>query len=153
MRPLQAFPVDASDDPFNLRLLDGASAIMLSGETAIGDFPAQAIALMNRVASLVENAETLPDEAGSTLDDEAIPSAVGGAIHELCRKLPVTKVICLTASGFAPKMISKYRLKQPILAVTNSIEVGRKVSLSWGVQPLVLELKFSRRSSDHTFGR
>ena len=61
----------------------------------------------------------------------------------------MTKVICLTASGFAPKMISKYRLKQPILAVTNSIEVGRKVSMSWGEQPLVLELKFSRRISDH----
>jgi len=142
-------PTKAEVTDISAAVLDGASAIMLSGETAIGDFPAQAIALMNRVASLVENAETLPDEAGSTLDDEAIPSAVGGAIHELCRKLPVTKVICLTASGFAPKMISKYRLKQPILAVTNSIEVGRKVSMSWGVQPLVLELKFSRRSSDH----
>jgi len=142
-------PTKAEVTDISAAVLDGASAIMLSGETAIGDFPAQAIALVNRVASLVENAETLPDEAGSTLDDEAIPSAVGGAIHELCRKLPVTKVICLTASGFAPKMISKYRLKQPILAVTNSIEVGRKVSMSWGVQPLVLELKFSRRSSDH----
>ena len=95
------YPTKAEVTDISAAVLDGASAIMLSGETAIGDFPAQAIALMNRVASLVENAETLPDEAGSTLDDEAIPSAVGGAIHELCRKLPVTKVICLTASGFA----------------------------------------------------
>ena len=46
-------------------------------------------------------------------------------------------------------MISKYRLRQPVLAVTNSVEVARQLSMSWGVQALVLDLKFSRRSADH----
>ncbi|MBI3769872.1 MAG: pyruvate kinase [Deltaproteobacteria bacterium] len=142
-------PTKAEVNDISTAVLDGASALMLSGETAIGDFPEQAISLMSRVSSVVENADAPELAADFTEKDEMIPSAIGGAILELCRKLPVTKVICLTASGFAPKMIAKYRLRQPILAVTNSIEVGRKVSMSWGVQPIVLELKFSRESADH----
>ena len=134
-------PTKAEVTDISAAVLDGASAIMLSGETAIGDFPAQAIALMNRVASLVENAETCAAMTraakGNSPDD---PTTTNRGPHRSSFG---------PASGFAPKMISKYRLKQPILAVTNSIEVARKVSMSWGVQPLVLELKFSRRSSDH----
>ena len=142
-------PTKAEVNDISNAVFDGAAAIMLSGETAVGDYPLEAVTLMDRVATIVER-EIL--EFGYTsLDGEekSIQSAIGRSIYEICRELPVTKVICLTARGFAPKMISRYRLRQPIIAVTNTNEVARKINLSWGVQPVVLDLDFTPHSADH----
>jgi pyruvate kinase len=142
-------PTKAEVNDISNAVFDGASAIMLSGETAAGDFPLQAVQTMNRIASSAEDHLAQFGYLNTQSEKNSIPSAIARSIYEICQDMPVTKVVCLTASGFAAKMVSKYRLKQPVIAVTNSAVVARQVNLHWGVQPALVDVEFTPESSDH----
>jgi pyruvate kinase len=142
-------PTKAEITDISNGIIDGAAAIMLSGETAVGSYPLEAVAMMKKIALAVEKDiekfRLRTFEAGAP----SIPNAIGRSVYELCVNLPITKVICLTATGFAPKFISKFPISQPIVAVTDSIEVARKVALYRGVESVVLDLKFTAHSCEH----
>jgi pyruvate kinase len=117
-------------------ILDGTDATMLSGETAVGKYPVESVAMMSRIAAEVEKA------AQNRVEEEGfanISDAVSKAILRLCRTMPVDKVVTLTRSGYTARMIARFRLSQPVVAVTQNDRVKRQLELVFGVYPVKIE--------------
>jgi pyruvate kinase len=122
-------------------ILDGTSAVMLSGETAIGAWPIAAVRTMSALALRAE--ESFP-EYGHLQNIRSEPThvvteAVSQASITMSRHLGAAAIITLTESGFTSRSISKYRPDCPILAVTVSQRVMRKLALNWGVIAVLFE--------------
>jgi pyruvate kinase len=129
-------------------ILDGAAATMLSGETAVGRFPVQAVELVARVTRAVEKFSDAQDAATNMArDDVSIPRAIGEVIGSLARILPITKIVAITATGYAARAVSAQRPPQPIIAVTNDALTARSLNLLSGVQGYHAGVSFSRRSN------
>ncbi|MBS3063460.1 MAG: pyruvate kinase [Candidatus Diapherotrites archaeon] len=113
-------------------ILDGADALMLSGETAKGEFPVEAVKTLASIARATEHMakSTFAEGAGRN-----VSKAIASAAAASCTMLHVSKVIVMTRSGYTARLISRYRLQQPILAVTASPAVKRQLMLYYGVQP------------------
>jgi pyruvate kinase len=122
-------------------ILDGADAVMLSGETAIGRYPVESVEMMKRIAERVE--DFLPyDEIWAQKNKEithSVTDAISHATVTTARDLGAAAIITSTQTGYTALMISKYRPKAPIIAVTPYNEVLRRMALYWGVQPLLIE--------------
>jgi pyruvate kinase len=119
---------------------DGADAIMLSGETAIGRYPVEAVRTMARIAQTVEaGLASFPHYIDGGLKEYHIPSAVGHAACQLADNLKARAIICFTQNGFTARILSKYRQPIPIVAVTTTESVQRRLALYWGVQSLLLQ--------------
>jgi pyruvate kinase len=130
-------------------VLDGAAAVMLSGETAIGDFPVDAVSVMRRVVDTVSRYdESSLNQAGSG-KTSTVPEAVADGIALMCRRLDVTKIVAITKSGYAARMIAARKPHQPILAVTNDQEAVRKFNLLRGVKGVYVNTPFFRASMEH----
>ena len=122
-------------------ILDGSSAVMLSGETAAGKYPVQAVRTM---ATLAVRTEASLREYGYLQKIQPNPSnrvteAVGLAVVNMAEQLNATAIICLTSTGFTARLISKHRPDCPILALTPSRAVVRKLCMNWGVVPIYWE--------------
>jgi len=132
-RPTRAEASDVAN-----AILDGSDAIMLSGETASGKHPLEALETMVRIALATENARqhlpgsTVPTEPGCTLAE-----AVAHAAVETATDLNAAAIIAPTVSGYTARMISHFRPACPIVAVTPSPSVQRELMLFWGVNPLL----------------
>jgi pyruvate kinase len=130
-------------------VLDGAAALMLSGETAVGKYPVEAVTTMRRVADAAHA------HLQSTLDRPAaepgssVPEAVGEAIAGICRRLGVTKIVAITKSGYAARMIAAHAPRQPIIAVSNDAEAARSFNLLRGTRGIHLDVEFPRTAMDH----
>ena len=117
-------------------ILDGSDAVMLSGETAIGQYPVEAVEMMTRIANETETA------VKSKVEDTAfvnISDTVSRAIQRICQSMPLDKVITLTKSGYTAKMIARFKIAQPIIAVTPDIKVKKQLELTFGVQPVFFD--------------
>ncbi|REE82685.1 pyruvate kinase [Paenibacillus taihuensis] len=133
-RPTRAEASDVANAVF-----DGTDAIMLSGETAAGKYPVESVQTMSRIAVRAE--ETLnyreiftrQANAQQTTVTEAISQAVANSALDLNAKAIITS----TESGYTARMISKYRPKSPIIAVTPAQQVMRRLALIWGVTPVL----------------
>jgi pyruvate kinase len=122
-------------------ILDGTSAVMLSGETAAGAYPVQAVKMMSTLAL---RAEAALGEYGYLQKIKPHPSnvvteAVSQAAVSMTRHLKAAAIISLTETGFTSRLISKYRPDCAILAITSSPVVARKLSMNWGVIPFLYE--------------
>lgn len=132
-RPTRAEASDVANAIF-----DGTSAIMLSGETAAGKYPVESVETMSRIALRAESALQYRElflqqsNASQTTITEAISQAVANTALELKAKAIITS----TESGYTARMVSKYRPKAPIIAVTPSVQVMRRLALVWGVIPI-----------------
>lgn len=131
-RPTRAEASDVANAIF-----DGTDAIMLSGETAAGNYPVEAVETMHKIASRVEQAldyrQILSKQTKSAVS--TITDAIGQSVAYTAMNLDVSAIITPTVSGYTAKMISKYRPKAPIIAVTANDHVCRKLALTWGVYP------------------
>jgi pyruvate kinase len=117
-------------------ILDGSDAVMLSGETAIGQYPVEAVEMMTRIANVTETA------VKSKVEDTAfvnISDTVSRAIQRICQSMPVDKVITLTKTGYTARMISRFKIAQPIIAVTPDLKVKKKLQLTFGVHPVHID--------------
>ena len=116
-------------------IFDGADALMLSGETAIGNYPKEAVAIMTQIIRETESAlpydEILVNKGKDLqpLTDDAISYA---ACHT-AQQLGAVAIIAFTSSGSTARRVAKYRPKVPILAITSNEVTQRQLSLSWGV--------------------
>ena len=122
-------------------ILDGSSAIMLSGETAVGDYPAKAVQTMSEIAL---RAESYLREYGylqiiSPNPANIVTEAVSHAATNMAANLKASAIFCLTESGFTPRMVSKHRPECPIFAITSARNVARRLALNWGVIPICYE--------------
>jgi len=116
-------------------ILDGTSAVMLSGETAVGKYPVEAVSTM---ATIARRAEASLNDYGYLQRIKPHPSniiteAVSQAAVSMSTQLKAAAIISLTETGFTSRLISKYRPDIPILALTSSTMVARKLSMNWGV--------------------
>ncbi len=122
-------------------IFDGTSAVMLSGETAVGAYPVEAVRTM---AGLALRAEGSLGEYGHLQHIRSEPThvvteAVSQAAITMADHLEAAAIITLTESGFTSRAISKYRPERPILAISVSPAVVRKLALNWGVTALLFE--------------
>lgn len=133
-RPTRAEASDVANAIF-----DGTDAIMLSGETAAGTYPVEAVQTMHNIASRAESAldhkEILSNRSKD--NEHNITDAIGQSVAHTALNLDVNAIITPTESGHTARMISKYRPKAPIVAVTSQESVTRRLSLVWGVYPQV----------------
>jgi pyruvate kinase len=145
----QSVPTKAEVSDISNAVLDGAAALMLSGETAIGRFPTHAVAVMRRVSDAVSAhvQESLAHEDGSAAAN--VPQGMEAAIALLCRQLPVTKIVAVTISGFAARMVASRRPRQPILAVSNDPAAARSFNLLPGTEGVYIDMPFARTNVDH----
>lgn len=122
-------------------ILDGTDAIMLSGETANGDYPVEAVSTMNCIAQRIESALEYKDlfvERGFE-HLESRTRAVAHATVQMAYELDAGTIITPTESGYTTKVVSKYRPKAAIVAYTSSEKVVRQLNLRWGVYPVLGE--------------
>ncbi|RMG24610.1 MAG: pyruvate kinase [Armatimonadetes bacterium] len=122
-------------------ILDGTDAVMLSGETAYGKFPVQAVRYMARIARKVEKSREF-SAAMSRLPlerpDEATES-VAHAAATMAAELRPKAILTFSTSGFTARMVAKYRPPVPILCATYLERTARQVSMVWGVRPLITQ--------------
>jgi pyruvate kinase len=129
-------------DVFNA-IEDGADAVMLSAETASGDYPKGAVNIMERIIRVSESLipDRNPDDYDST--DETIAEIIGHLVFSACKefsdmKYEKGKIICLTRSGYTARMISKYRPRLPIFGITSDLNTARELRMVWGVEPVLI---------------
>ena len=137
-RPTRAEATDVAN-----AIYDGTSAIMLSGETAAGAYPVEAVQTMVKIAERTE-IDINYRRRFSELGTEAITDVTNAISHATCTTgmdLNAAAIITVSKSGRTARMISKFRPTCPIIACTMSPSVWRQLNLSWGVQPLIIEEK------------
>jgi len=128
-RPTRAEASDVANAVF-----DGSDALMLSGETAAGNYPLESVKMMDRIIREAEASVTdqLRPARFAELDiSEAIAEAICHAAEELRMKM----IAVFTETGFSARLVSKYRPRAPIVAFTPNPETRRRLGLLWGVLP------------------
>jgi len=128
-RPTRAEASDVAN-----ALLDGADAVMLSGETAVGRYPVEAVRVMNNIGWVVQEQITQRDRP--PLRGLPVTDVVGELAARSVDAVEPAAIIVVTRSGFSALMVSKYRPKTRILAVTREPRIGRRLHMYWGVEPL-----------------
>ncbi|MBQ6262377.1 MAG: pyruvate kinase [Clostridia bacterium] len=120
-------------------VFDGTSAVMLSGETAVGEYPLRAIEVMAKVAEQAErDAFSMKGAAGSyVMDSEDITNAVCDAACTTARDLKADAIVALTMTGRSARRMSKFRPSTPIVAATPNVKTFHQLALSWGVYPVL----------------
>ncbi|CAM3316734.1 pyruvate kinase [Paenibacillus lupini] len=136
-RPTRAEASDVANAIF-----DGTDAIMLSGETAAGKYPVEAVTTMSRIAERAEAAleyrEIFNKQASA--QQTSVTEAISQAVAVSALDLNAAAIVTSTQSGFTARMVAKYRPKAPIIAVTNDERVMRRLALIWGVKPVLGEI-------------
>ncbi|RDW21584.1 pyruvate kinase [Oceanobacillus chungangensis] len=133
-RPTRAEASDVAN-----AILDGTDAIMLSGETAAGNYPVESVQTMYNIALKVESAldhNVILQERSKNVD-MSITEAITQSVSHTALNLDINMIITPTESGHTARMISKYRPKATILAVTYAESVNRQLSLVWGVHAVM----------------
>ncbi|HLF60630.1 MAG TPA: pyruvate kinase [Acidimicrobiia bacterium] len=119
-------------------VIAGTDAVMLSGETAVGDYPAQAVAAMAEICRVVEE-DTLSDRGHHPIpfvgDGNTVASAVAQAATEVAVNLGATAIVAFTESGNTARLISKYRPEGRMIAFSPNEATLRRMALFWGVFP------------------
>jgi pyruvate kinase len=135
-RPTRAEASDVANAIF-----DGTDAIMLSGETANGNYPVETVETMSKIAERAEKAINYEDKLKKRRKTHIpnVPNAISLATCNTAMDLNAAAIITATQSGHTAKIVSNYRPECPIIAVTPYWSVARKLALNWGVFPIVAE--------------
>lgn len=122
-------------------VFDGTSAVMLSGETAMGKYPVQAVCAMAKIANQAEHdmfdMKLYADKRYEIDINGTTPDAICDAACRAARDLHAKAIIAITKSGRTARSISKYRPQSPIIAATYSEKTFHQLALSWGVTPVL----------------
>ena len=135
-RPTRAEITDVAN-----AIYDGTSATMLSGETASGKYPVEAVKTMARIAERAENDIDYRKrflERSMAESSEAITDAISHATCLIALNMHAAAIVTVTKSGTTAKMISRFRPNMPIIACTPDASTYRQLSLSWGVTPVLI---------------
>ncbi|NET45566.1 pyruvate kinase [Okeania sp. SIO2B3] len=119
-------------------IIDGTDAVMLSNETAVGNYPVEAVATMATIAKRIEQ-EIITCNVSSMNDTgHSIPNAISQAVGQIAENIDAAAIMTLTKTGATARNVSKFRPKTPILAVTPHVDVARQLQLVWGIKPLLV---------------
>ncbi|MDO1605372.1 pyruvate kinase [Lactobacillus sp. YT155] len=138
-RPTRAEVTDVAN-----AVMDGTDATMLSGESANGDYPVEAVATMARIdqrtqEQMEEGTNTLALQRFEEYKGSNITESIGESVVRSAEELKVKAIVTATNSGYTARMISKYRPSTDILAVTFDEKTQRSLTVNWGVYPVVAE--------------
>ncbi|MFN9817831.1 MAG: pyruvate kinase [Pseudanabaena sp.] len=134
-RPTRAEASDVAN-----AIMDGTDAVMLSGESAVGAYPVQAVEMMTRIAAEVEKDAVFTNYPASRTDEV---HAISEALHVISDVIDFRCIVAFTATGYTAILASKERLKTPIIAITPNINVYHRLNLVWGVTPLLVDEEVS----------
>ena len=133
-RPTRAEASDVAN-----AILDGTDAVMLSGETASGAYPIEAVAMMARIAEVTERGQARKPAAELMTDraPETYSHAISHAACAIAESINITAIVAFTSSGYTARLVAKDRPKVPIVAMTHEYDVYHRLALLWGVEPLL----------------
>ncbi len=123
-------------------IFDGADAVMLSAESAAGQYPVEAVTTMNRIAEEVEGNDDmyLPSLHVLHTEPEATGAdAIAAAARQVAETLDLAAIVCWTSSGSTGMRVSRERPKPPTVAISPMVATGRRLSLVWGIHSVVAE--------------
>jgi pyruvate kinase len=143
-RPTRAEASDVANAVF-----DGTDVLMLSGETAAGEYPAEAVKMMASIIHEVESSElyaALPEPTAFGQPWE-FENALTRAAATISRSVGLAAVVVATGNECAPDLLADYRPRAPIIAVVPDQRIARRLTLQWGVSPVVEELPRDRDSA------
>jgi pyruvate kinase len=122
-------------------VFEGADAIMLSAESAAGQYPVEAVATMDRIAQEVERDPTYRSviQAQRAEPEATGADAISAAARQIAETLDLSAIICWTFSGSTALRVARERPQPPVVAISPNIATGRKLSLIWGVHCVVAE--------------
>jgi pyruvate kinase len=137
-RPTRAEASDVANAIF-----DGSDAVMLSAETASGAYPVEAVEMMARIVEVAEGNADLHAHQGrnprhQSFETDEFTDALAGAARYVAEQIGARYVVVFTQTGFAARLISKFRPSAPIIGLARSTWVARRMNLLWGVRPFVL---------------
>jgi len=120
-------------------IYDGADAIMLSAESAVGQWPVEAARMMDRIAERVESDSSYSDRVHftETLPEDTTADALSAASYNIARTVETSAIVCFTASGSTARRIARERPSVPLLVLTPDRKTARRVSLLWGAYAVV----------------
>ena len=128
-RPTRAEVSDVANAIF-----EGTDAVMLSEETAAGQYPTRAVAMLNRIGKAVEGEQLYQRYRERKLQAKAtLQDVISQEARDMAEALGVRAIICPTLSGATARMVSRYRPRQPIIAISPSHKTVRQLALTWGV--------------------
>ena len=145
-------PTQAEVSDVATAVFEGADAVMLSAESASGQFPLEAVAMMNRIAEEIERDplyRTIIQSQQTEHDADSAADAIAFATRDLAETLDLKAIAAWTASGTTGLRIARERPRTPILALTPHRDAARRLSIVWGVHAMVIE--DARDVDDMTF--
>ncbi len=151
-RPTRAEASDVAN-----AVLDGTDAVMLSGETAVGDYPLQALGALVAIAREIERSGVLErgpryiTRPGSRARGGATARehAVAAATVEAARQIMAPAIMVITRSGFTARLVSSYRPPVPVFAVTTDPATYRQLAAVWGVRPVLADVDYVTYEAPH----
>jgi pyruvate kinase len=134
-------PTRAEVSDVSTAIFDGADAVMLSAESAAGQYPVEAVATMNRTAEEVERDPICQPlvHAQHTEPEATGADAIAAAARQIAETLELSAIVCWTSSGSTALRVARERPKSPIVAISPRESTGRRLSLVWGVHCIVAE--------------
>src|SRR6184192_422615 len=134
-------PTRAEVSDVSTAIFEGADAIMLSAESAAGQYPTEAVATMDRIAEEVERDPIYGTiiRAQRTEPEATGADAVAAAARQIAETLQLAAIICWTSSGSTALRVARERPRPPVIAITPNLATGRKLSAVWGVHCVVAE--------------
>jgi pyruvate kinase len=133
-------------------ILDGTSAVMLSGETAVGAYPVEAVAYMDRIARAVEPSVGYRHELARAADEPfpTVGEAMSNAACDIAEVLGAVAILVPTFSGRTASAVARHRPRRPVIAVTHKRHAVQQMALEWGVVPAEIE---ECRDVEHLWAR
>lgn len=120
-------------------ILDGTSAVMLSGETAMGKYPVETINVIDKIARAVEPAMTAPETYLHNNRTTSIPQALSSVACEIGELLDAAAIVVLTETGRTARQIARNRPRRPIIAASRNVHTCRRLALDWGTVPVLVD--------------
>ncbi len=134
----QAEPTRAEASDVANAVLDGSSAMMLSGETAVGEYPVESVAYMDRIARAVEPSLGYRHQLPEVGDEPTVGQAMSNAACDLAEALRARAILVPTYSGRTASAVARLRPRRPIIALTHHDYALRQMAIEWGVTPLLI---------------
>ena len=123
-------------------VIDGTSAVMLSAETSVGQYPVEAVRAMSQLAEAAEESPEIHGRARAGVRDTPAASVMHAAV-ELAEEIEAAALVVPTSRGGSPRACAKYRRRQPIIALPHTEDVANQLTLEWGVYPRTMDVSGS----------
>jgi len=134
----QAEPTRAEASDVANAILDGSSALMLSGETAVGEYPVESVAYMGRIAQAIEPSLGYRHQLPEASEEPTVGQAMSNAACDLAEALGAKAILVPTYTGRTASVVARLRPRRPIIALTHHDYALRQMALEWGVTPFLI---------------